>query len=95
VTNAALVVSVNTSNASLSVLDRRRGRLWTQRAVPVEVAVTGARLDPNEIELELRHIPSGLVLKARIVIEAAKPEFTFSLVGEGPCPARCVIPIHL
>ena len=44
-TNAALVVSVNTSNATLSVLDRRTGRLWTQRAVPAEVAVTEARAE--------------------------------------------------
>jgi hypothetical protein len=28
-------------------------------------------------------VPSGSALKAQIVIEAAKPEFTFSLVGEG------------
>jgi hypothetical protein len=82
-TNAALVVSVNTSNATLSVLDRRTGRLWTQRAVPVEVAVTEARAGSNEIDLELRHVPSGLVLKARIVIETAKPEFTLSLDGKG------------
>jgi len=82
-TNAALVVSVNTSNATLSVLDRRTGRLWTQRAVPAEVAVTDARLESNEIDLGLRHVSSGLVLKAQIVIEAAKPEFTVSLVGEG------------
>ena len=82
-TNAALVVSVNTSNATFSVLDRRTGRLWTQRAVPAEVAVTEARSESNEIDLGLRHVPSGLVLKARIVIEAAKPEFTFSLIGGG------------
>lgn len=82
-TNAALVVSVNTSNATLSVLDRRTGRLWTQRAGNAEVAVTEARSEANEIDLGLRHVPSGLVLKARIVIEPAKPEFTFSLRGEG------------
>jgi hypothetical protein len=82
-TNAALVVSVNTSNATLSVLDRRTGRLWTQQAGKAEVAVTEAHAGSNEIDLELRHVPSGLVLKARIVIEPAKPEFTFSLIGEG------------
>jgi hypothetical protein len=93
-TNAALVVTVNTSNATLSVLDRRTGRLWTQRAVPVEVAVTEARLESNEIDLGLRHVPSGLVLKARIVIEPAKPEFTFSLIGEGALsgPVRYLYP---
>jgi len=58
-TNAALVVSVNTSNATLSVLDRRTGLLWTQRAVPAEVAVTEARLESNEIDLGLRLVPSG------------------------------------
>jgi hypothetical protein len=82
-TNAALVVTVNTSNATLSVLDRRTGRLWTQQAGKVEVAVTEAHAESNEIDLELRHVPSGLVLKARIVIEAAKPEFTLSLNGKG------------
>jgi len=82
-TNAALVVGVNTSNATFSVLDRRTGRLWTQRAARVEVAVTDARLEFNEIDLRLRHIASGLVLKAQFVIEPAKPEFTVSLVGNG------------
>src|ERR1017187_7339852 len=82
-TNATLVVSVNTSNATLSVLDRRTERLWTQRASRPEVAVTEARAGSNEIDLGLRLVPSGLVLKAQIVLEAAKPEFTFSLVGEG------------
>jgi hypothetical protein len=82
-TNAALVLSVNTSNAALSVLDRRTGRLWTQQARGAEVAVTEARAESNEIDLTLRHVPSGLVLKAQIVIEAAKPEFTFRLVGKG------------
>src|ERR1039457_3529378 len=67
-TNAALVVSVNTSNATLSVLDRRTGRLWTQRAARAEVAVTEASAAASEIDLGLRHIPSGLVLEARIVI---------------------------
>jgi hypothetical protein len=40
--------------------------------------------------LGLRHVPSGLALKAQIVIEAAKPEFTFTLIGEGALsgPAR-------
>jgi hypothetical protein len=85
-TNAALIVSVNTSNGTLSVLDRRTGRLWTQRAGGAEVAVTEARSESNEIDLGLRHVPSGLALKARILIEAAKPEFTFSLVGEGALP---------
>jgi hypothetical protein len=82
-TNAALVVTVNTSNATLSVLDWRTGRLCTQRVGKAEVAVTEARLESNQIDLGLRHVPSGLVLKAQIVLEAAKPEFTFSLVGEG------------
>jgi hypothetical protein len=82
-TNAALVVSVNTSNATLSALDRRTGRLWTQRAGRAEVVVTEAHTGSNEIDLGLSHVPSGLVLNARIVMEAAKPEFTFSLVGEG------------
>src|ERR1035441_416210 len=93
-TNAVLVVSVNTSNATFSVLDRRTGRLWTQRGGRAEVAVTEARSEGNEIDLGLRHVPSGLALKARLVLEAAKPEFTLSLVGEGglPGPVRYPYP---
>ena len=78
-----VVVSVNISNATLSVLDRRTGRLWNQRASRPEVAVTEARLESNEIDLGLRLVPSGLLLKKQIVIESTRPEFTFSLVGEG------------
>jgi hypothetical protein len=50
-TNAFLVVRVNASNATLSVLDRRTGRLWTQRAARAGVAVTEARLESNQIDL--------------------------------------------
>ena len=50
-TNATLVVSVNTSNATLSVLDRRTGRFWTQQAGKVEVAVTEAHADPTRLTL--------------------------------------------
>jgi hypothetical protein len=86
-TNTALVVGVNTSNATISVLDRRTGRLWTQRAGRAEVVVTEAHAGSNDIELGLRHVPSGLALKAQIFLESAKPEFTFSLAGEGALSA--------
>jgi hypothetical protein len=94
-TNMTLVVTVNTSNATFSVLDRRTGRLWTQQAGKPDVAVTEARSESNEIDLGLRHLPSGLLLQARMVIEAAKPEFTLSLDGQGALsgPVRYPYPL--
>ncbi|MGO8701253.1 MAG: glycoside hydrolase [Limisphaerales bacterium] len=81
-TNAALIVSVDTSNATFSVLDRRTGRLWTQ-SNSGEVAVTEAHAAPGEIDLSLRHRRSSLVLQARVALDATQPEFTLSLAGDG------------
>ena len=81
-TNAALIVSVNTSNATVSVLDRRTGRLWAQ-SINREVVVTEARAASGEVEFSLRCRQASLVLNARVTLDASLPEFTLSLAGEG------------
>jgi hypothetical protein len=81
-TNAALIVSVDTSNATLSVLDRRTGRLWAQ-SINREVVVTEARAASGEVEFSLRCRQASLVLNARVTLDASLPEFTLSLAGDG------------
>jgi hypothetical protein len=91
-TNAALVVSVNTSNATFSVLDRRTGRLWTQRAGRAEVAVTEAHAGSNEIDLgpptvaTRRSVPQLLLLLDIAIVGLGAEEFSCQLGDGCPCP---------
>jgi hypothetical protein len=85
-TNAALAVTVETSNATIAVLDRRTGRRWQQTPVEAGVMVTGARAAGNRIDLDLWHVSSGLELRAVLELDPILPEFTFSLEGDGTIP---------
>ena len=79
-------MAVDTSNATIAVLDRRTGRRWQQTPVEAGMMVTGAQTEGNRIELDLWHVPSGLELKAVLELDAALPEFTFRVEGDGEMP---------
>lgn len=83
ISNSSLVISVNRSNAAISVLDCRTQRLWTQQPTNHDFRLTGFRAKAREIEVALRHETSGLLLEARIKIERETPEFTISLDAKG------------
>jgi hypothetical protein len=81
--NAALVVSLETRHAALTVLDRRTGRTVAQQPLSAEMVVTGATLGENQIRVSLLQAASGLELAGVIRLEAGAPEFTFELSGQG------------
>ena len=91
-TNAAIVVSIDTTNATLSVLDRRTSRGWNQQAMQSDVIVTGARRRSNHLAINLVHVPSGLDLQARLELDPGKPEFTLNIAGQGTLPAPLRFP---
>ena len=63
--NAALTVTLHTSTATLTVLDRRTQQSWAQQPFSKDVVLQSAAANAG-IEICLKHIPSGLDLKMRL-----------------------------
>ena len=82
-TNARLVVSFDTSNATFSAMDRRTRRQWTQKSPAAEVVVLNAQVQTNRLQATLWHAPSGQDLTLELALEAGQPEFTLELKGQG------------
>jgi Glycosyl hydrolases related to GH101 family, GH129 len=82
-TNRLMVVTVNATNATFSVLDRRTGHYWNQPVTHPDEVVTGVHRHENTLTLDLLDVPSGLALRADLELEPAKPEFTLKLTAKG------------
>ncbi len=91
-TNPLIVVTVNTTNAAFSVLDRRTGRQWRQPVTRPDEVVTGLHRHENALSLDLLDIPSGLPLRADLELEPAQPEFTLKLTAKGRLPGPMRFP---
>ncbi|MEK7685140.1 MAG: glycoside hydrolase [Verrucomicrobiota bacterium] len=89
--NAALTVTLHTSTATLTVLDRRTQQSWAQQPFSKDVVLQSAAANAG-IEIGLKHIPSGLDLKMRLQLEGELPELTATLSGEGDLPAPVRFP---
>jgi len=81
--NSFLSLSLNTSNATFSVTDKRTGKAWTQLISHPSVLLSDAHLKGNQIVFDLFEVSSGLNLKATLTLEPKLPEFTFCLAGSG------------
>lgn len=91
-TNAALIVTVNTSDATVDVLDRRTDRVWRQKPAQSGIVVTDAHIEPDRIELKLWHAPSALELKSTLLLDNSRPEFTLTVDGDGELPTPLKYP---
>jgi len=80
--NAAISLTVNGADASLSAADKRTGQIWRQRSSDKAVIVAAEKLD-NVIRMTLLDGPSGMDIEAVIRLEPDSPEFTVTLSGEG------------
>ena len=83
ITNRALVVTLNTSNACISVSDRRTGREWRQANHSVGMLLLDAKASDARIEFKLFHVNSGLPIAARLQLESDSPELTCQLSATG------------
>ena len=81
--NQALIVSLYTSNATLSVHDRRTGRDWRQNAQPSGLLLIDGKSTRDKIDLTLFHTALDAPVKAQVQLSPDLPEFTFSLTGTG------------
>jgi hypothetical protein len=86
VENDILVVTLNTSNGTLSVLDRRIDRLWTQKPKSKDTVVLDAAETENGIDIHLMHAPSGADVTVILRLESGSPEITLEIRGEGDLP---------
>jgi hypothetical protein len=92
VRNTALDVTLQTADATLTVLDQRSGRWWTQRSLGPDLALKSARADGHELTIGLLHVSSGLELTARVALDGDKPELAVSLEAAGEMPVNITFP---
>src|SRR5690349_635782 len=81
--NAALEVTLHSSNATFTVLDRRSNRRFTQQPLRSQVRVLEATAKSDELQLRLLYTTSGLEIHGSVRLEAAAPEFTVELTADG------------
>ncbi len=81
--NAALEVSFNTTNATLSVLDRKAGRTWTQRPFATDCILKTAAVKDGRLLCSLYHGGTGLDISATMQLNGARPELTVELAAQG------------
>jgi hypothetical protein len=84
--NPILEVSLNTSNATLTVLDRRTGRRFEQQPGSSDLILTAATVERDQLQLKLFHAASGQGITGTVRLEPDLPEFTFELVARGELP---------
>ncbi len=92
VENDVLNVTLNTSDGTLSVLDRRKNRLWTQKPVSRDVVVLNAEKTRNGLSIKLMHALSGHDVTVKLRLEDESPEFTLELQAEGDMPGTLAYP---
>ncbi len=80
--NGILNVTLHPADATLSVLDRRKNRKWTQKAGRNTV-VLDARAAEGGFNLRLLEPASMLEVSAAIRLETGRPELTVELSAEG------------
>jgi hypothetical protein len=90
--NAALEVTLNTADATLSVRDRRTQRLWRQKPLTSDCLLETAQVQGNRLTLALYHGGSGLEVQAELALDANRPELTVTLSASGEMPSTLVFP---
>jgi hypothetical protein len=84
--NAALIVYFNTTNAALAVLDRRTGQRAEQTTRSSALVVTRATAARDRLQFSLLEVASALEIAGTVQLDGDRPEFTFELVAQGELP---------
>ncbi|MBM3859945.1 MAG: hypothetical protein FJ395_09880 [Verrucomicrobia bacterium] len=82
ITNAALVVTLDTATATLSVLDRRTKQTWRQQAVVENIMLQQVRV-AGGLQLDCMNVESAEAFRCAIKLDGDKPEFTVALNADG------------
>jgi hypothetical protein len=81
--NAMLVVTLNTADGTLAVEDRRTRRIWRQTPVAPDVVLQDAEIRGDSMICKLFHGTSGLEMAATVQLDDRAPEFTLRLAATG------------
>lgn len=92
VSNATLIVSLNTSNTTLAVVDRRTGQRVEQQPRSRAIFLTDAAVTRGEIRLSLLDAASGMAIAGHVRLDANLPEFTLELTAQGELPTPLRFP---
>jgi hypothetical protein len=91
-TNPALEVSLNTSNAALAVLDRRTGQRFEQAETAGDMILASAVSESNQFRIRLIQAATGLEITGTVRLEPELPEFTVELSAQGELPGSLQFP---
>ncbi len=79
--NDRVVVRFHTGDATLTVVDRRRGTTWEQQAMSQGLVVTNARAAGGELRVGLLQVATGAGLGLTVRLDPERPEFTVTADG--------------
>jgi len=82
VDNAFISVTLDAGDATLSVADKRTGRIWRQKSI-TKGSVIESAVAENSIEMTWRHMSLGMNIKTKVLLDKNLPEFTLDLSAEG------------
>jgi len=85
--NAALSVTVETDDGTMSVSDKRTGQPWRQKAL-VKGRVTDTSQAPDGINMTWRQPGLNLDVGVKLRLDADKPEVSASIVSSGAIVSR-------
>lgn len=92
ISNGFLNVTLNSSNATLTVLDRRTNRTTEQKPARREIVLLEAIATGDAITMKLLHAESGLVISGAVQMETNEAEFTVQLNADGELPGALSFP---
>jgi hypothetical protein len=82
ITNKILEVTFKAADTTLSVVDRRTGKKWAQRAT-IDTIVLDAKATADGLTLRLLEPSSMLNIDVNIKLEPKQPELAVELTGQG------------
>ena len=84
VENATISVTFNSDDGTFSVTDKRTGQTWSQQPHGAEFRVDSARTIELGMEIRLVQVPRDVYISVTLQLDRDLPEFTLTLLGEGP-----------
>ncbi|HZR17164.1 MAG TPA: hypothetical protein VFE51_07540 [Verrucomicrobiae bacterium] len=81
--NAAVAVVFDTSNATFSVQDLVSGRLWRQQTLSNRYLIKKASVKSGELQCSLLDAVSGFDFTVTASLDAVQPELIVTLAGQG------------
>jgi len=82
INNAAISVTLNTDNATLSVTDKRTGHTWRQQSLTDGKIIQSTKTGYG-IEMTLHHPGLDMDIETELLLDKDLPEFTLGLTSKG------------